>query len=138
MNSKTVIQINPLNLKQIEAALVAEQGKARTYTFTAEEVVDLAVKMEARLERLQVAKSRRVGTVGTDQAGRLGVGQGKYNYLATRVEITRKANGWALTKVERGYAAGLFGKPWPHLRPAPTESGYFTDRARTEFGLVSE
>jgi hypothetical protein len=94
------MKTNVKNTAKIQATLDKEQIRATARTLDADEVVSLAEDAEERLERLEIPKKSRVGSVVRYSEA---VNCNSYGYRAeaTLVELTRGSTGWFLTACHR-------------------------------------
>jgi len=98
------MKINIQNTDQIERAIAAVEGKARARCMSPRRIVDIAERLEARLEELCIPKRHRKGATGTGWAdvwiGEAPVGI-TWGYDTTWVELKRFSSGWFLIAADR-------------------------------------
>jgi hypothetical protein len=96
--------------KQLQAALDAANGRARTHTFAGStQLFRLAEAGERKLNALGVAKPRRKGAYVLATSGGTMPRAYKFVRELTDIRIERRAAGWYLTSVEKvsGYQGGF-------------------------------
>ena len=93
------IKINAANIQAITDALVAANGKACTHTFTADEIVDVALSAEFKVIALLGNKKDAVGATVFARSGDKIQNAYKYSRQVNRVTIERRSSGWWLVCV---------------------------------------
>jgi len=94
------IKITEENAAKIEDLCKAANGRARTRTKTADEIIGFADSLESHLESCGCAKAHRKGTRYQWWDG---VGCNSYDYRAesTAATIERGSSAWFLVEIER-------------------------------------
>lgn len=95
----------------ITAALVESEGRSRTRTLTADDVLTVAVNAEKRLERAGVPKRLRDGAVASYNPWTVPKSY-RSAAIGTTVTLQRTSARWVLVAVAQGYAhVTPYGQP---------------------------
>jgi hypothetical protein len=93
------IKINAANIQAIQAALVAANGKACTHTFTANEIVDVALAAEFKVIALLGNKKDAVGARMFASSGEKLPNTYKWARQINMMRIERRSSGWWLIEL---------------------------------------
>jgi hypothetical protein len=93
------IKINAANIQAITDALVAANGKACTHTFTANEIVDVALAAEFKVIALLGSKKDVVGARMFASSGDKLPNTYKWARQINTMRIERRSSGWWLIEL---------------------------------------
>lgn len=97
------IKINDKNSAAIEAALKKSNGNATAHTFRSSgEIIACALKAEAKLSALNLAKGSRSGAMATATSGGSVANAYKYSRITSTTQMIRGSSAWFLIEVSAG------------------------------------
>ena len=93
------IKINSANIAAIQAALVAVNGRALSHTFTADEIVNVALTAEVEVLALLGNKKDVIGATMFARSGDKLPNAYKYGRQVNQITIERRSSGWWLVYI---------------------------------------